>query len=321
MSALPKTLRATRLPTFLVGGAPTSGTTSLHHYLAQHPQIFMSPIKEPTFFGAADMLARPDFRPAIERDQAALKSFLAGPMTQTARYWVTERTDYEKLFRNAADQPAIGESSASYLWLPSAAPAIRTALPDVKIVFLLRDPADRLFSWHLMSQRNAPQTTFRDWLLAQMRDVSGGLSALHRRLDGGLYATHLRRFFEYFPREQVRVYTTETFRTDTSAVLRSVLSFIGVDASQPIDVTHQFNETFVPRFPFVHRLRQRFLRQTSVIGWLPATAQRSLQRLYRRPRGPVAIPPDDRQLVIDYYRDDILRTQDLIGMDLSAWLR
>lgn len=77
---MPET-RKPRLPNFILAGAPTCGTTSLHHYLHQHPQVFMSPVKEPTFFAASDMLSRDDFLRVIKRDRGALQAYLNGPQT------------------------------------------------------------------------------------------------------------------------------------------------------------------------------------------------------------------------------------------------
>jgi len=312
--------RALKLPNFFVAGAPTSGTTSLHHYLRQHPQVYMSSIKEPTFFAAADIRVREDLLPIIERDRAALRAYLKGPQLRPVRYWVTEWDDYVELFRNVRDQIAIGEASASYIWFPSAAPAIRSRLPGARLIFLLRDPAERLFSAYLATLGRDPRVTFRAWVLKAMNDRG---QAVHHPvpLDGGLYATHLQRFFDRFPPDQVRVYLYEAFRADAAAVLRDILAFLGVDPDQPIDVSRRHNETMVPRFPALDRLRRRILGNASLTWWLPAPAGRALRELYHRRKRAFPMDPDDRRMVIDYYRDEILRAADLIGRDLSAWLR
>ena len=136
--------RAPKLPNFFIAGVPKAGTTSLHRYLCQHPQVYMSPIKEPTFFAAADLLSQDDFRRRQERERAALQSYLAGPQAGPAPLYVTDWDDYLKLFRNVQDETAIGDASAGYFWLPSAAGAIRAKVPDARLIFMLRDPADRV---------------------------------------------------------------------------------------------------------------------------------------------------------------------------------
>ena len=317
---MPET-RVPKLPNFILAGAPTSGTTSLHHYMGQHPQVYMSPIKEPTTFAAADMLCHPDFRRAIERKKEALHAYLAGPRVESARFWVPEWNDYLRLFANVRDQTAIGEGSVSYFWLPGAARAIQEKIPDVKLIFILRDPTDRLFSWYLMTLQTEPQVKFRDRLQRELRETGGNSPSLLRQFDGGRYATQLQRFVDLFPREQIRIYLYESFRADAQAVMRDIFAFLGVDPHHPIDMSHRHNETLVPRFPAVARLRQRILGNVPLSTWLPGPAGNALRNFYYRRKGDFAIDPDDRRMVIDYYRDEILRAEDLIGRDLSAWLR
>jgi hypothetical protein len=310
-----------RPPNFIIAGAPTSGTTSLHHCLSQHPQVYMSSIKEPNFFAAADMLTRDDFLRDIKRDQAALKAYLASPMVQPARYRLTEWGDYLRLFRNVSNQIAIGEASISYIWMPSAAPAIRAKLPHARLIFMLRNPADRLLSWYMMSLKDDPHITLRDQLRKEMSEGYPRETGLLRQFDGGMYAMHLRRFLDIFPRDQVRVYLYESYRADPRAVLRDIFAFLGVDPDQPIDMSRRLNETMTPRFPAMHRLRRRIFGNSPLTDWLPARVSYTLRGLYNQRRGNFSMDPDDRRMVIEYYREEILRTQELIGRDLSAWLR
>lgn len=312
-----------KLPTFILAGANTSGTTSLHDYLRQHPQIFMSRIKEPTFFAAADMLARDAFVRPITRDRAALAAFLAGPQNRPARYWVSEWDQYVRLFRDVRDHIAIGESSASYFWLPSAAAAIKARLPEVRLIFVLRHPAERLFSWYVMHLARDPALTFRAWFTAARAAGGDGGPSDGRYtlpLDGGWTGANVQRFLDHFPREQLRFYRYESYLADAPALLRDLFAFLGVDPNQQIDMSYRLNETLVPRFPLLDRLRRRVLGRTPLTTWLPAAVATPLRRWYRRRRRASSMDPGDRQLVLDVYRDDIRRTADLIGHDLSSWL-
>lgn len=313
-----------KLPNFILAGTNTSGTTALYHHLRQHPQIYLSPVKEPTSFAAADMLARPSFRSSIERNRVSLQAYLAGTMDQVRHYWVPEWEDYVQLFRNATDQTAIGEGSVNYFWLPGAAAAIRAKLPDVRLIVLLRNPTERLFSWYLKNLATHPGLTFRDWFL-EAREPGGDGATENGRFtlpfDGCWYTPHLQRFFDLFPRRQIRIYLHDDYRANGPAVLQDVCEFVGVNPDQPIDTTRQVNETRVPRFPWIEKLRRRFLRHVPLTLWLPDRVGRTLRAWYRRRRGAYHMTPDDRQLAIDFYREEIRRTADLIDRDLSAWLR
>jgi hypothetical protein len=307
---------AGRLPNFFVAGAPKAGSTALYFFLAQHPQVYMSPVKEPTFFGAADIVASPVWdlvrrrvvaKPGIRDYSSTLRA--SGPL-------VLEWDDYVALFRDARDEIAIGEASVSYLWQPSAAGAIHARIPEARLIFMLRDPAERLFTHWLGSAWRTPRATFRERFLG----------ALHREGIGrnlvaiGRYATHLRRFLDLFPRHQTLVLLYDDYRADAQAVLRKIFSFLGVDPAFPVDASRRHGETAVPRFRLLHAARDRLVGAAPLLPWLPEGARRALKGLYRRAPSE-RMTPADRRMVIDYYRDEIEGLQALLGRDLSAWLR
>ncbi len=197
-------------------------------------------------------------------------------------------------------------------------------MPRAKLIFVLRDPTERLYTQYLRSVRTGNRATFRDWVVQAMQlkpDRRQGMQRHPVPLDCGLYATHLQQYFQGFPREQVRIYLYEDYRADARAVLRDIFGFLGVNADHPVDLSRRHNETLVPRFRAWERLRQRMLGQTPLTAWLPAPLRRTLRGIYNRGKAHYALAPEDRRLVIDYYRDEILRTQELIGRDLSAWLK
>jgi len=308
---------AVPLPNFFVAGAPKAGTTSLYYFLAQHPQVYMSPIKEPTFFGAADILAssvRDIVLQRVVHDRGPLERYLTG--MHASGPLVLEWDDYVQLFRNVRDEIAVGEASVSYLWQPSAAGAIRARLPAARLVFLLRDPAERLFTQWLGSAWRDGHASFRERFLAALEPEGIGRTVVAI----GRYATHLRRFFEIFPREQVSVLLYDDYRIDPRGVLRAIFEFVGVDPAYPVDVSRRHGETWVPRSRVLHAVRDRLFGAAPVAPWLPERVRRGLHWLYRRPPAD-KMSPADRRMVIDYYRDEILGTQELIGRDLSAWLR
>jgi hypothetical protein len=314
---------AQHVPNFFIAGAPKAGTTSLYLYLAQHPQVYMSPIKEPTFFGATDLLAGAYGDGIVRRaarDRIALRAHLERSPTTAGSIrdvlWVFEWEDYLELFRNVRDETAIGEASTGYFWLPTAADTIRSTVPGARLIFMLRDPAERVFSSYLVRFWRDPLPSFRSWFHAAQHERDLGWSAV----EAGRYATHLQRYAEVFPREQLRIYLHEDYRADARAVLRDACVFLGVDPDHPIDVSRRHNETVVPRFPRLHTLRRRLFGSAFAPRWIPDGARRALWRLYYRQRGDLAMDPADRRMVIDYYRDEIVRTADFLGRDLAGWL-
>jgi hypothetical protein len=311
----------TPLPNFIIAGVPKAGTTSLYGYLGQHPQIFLSPIKEPTFFGADEFIARssPEARAIIARREREIREQLERGGRLSADFGLVRDWDtYLRLFANAGTRPAIGEASVSYFWLPGAAAQIRERLPHTRIIVMLRDPADRLFSHYLSSAWHQPGASFRERFEAGLEPGDDWQPAL----DVGRYATHLQRFFAAFPPPQRSIHLYEEYASDPPRVLRSLFAFLAVNPDQRVDVSRRERAPAVPRYPRLHALRQQLLGGGPLLGrWMPEGLKRAIRRVYHRPRAEVRMSPDDRRMVVDYYREEILRTADLIGRDLSAWLR
>ncbi len=313
----------TTLPNFFIAGVAKAGTTSLYHYLEQHPQIYMSPIKEPGFFAATDLASgQYHVRPRVVRDPAALEPYLHRPTPPGDEPLVLDWTAYLALFRGVRDEAAIGEASVGYYFhLPGVPRAIRDRVPDARLIFVLRDVAERLFAVYLGGRWLRPGLSFRAWFeLAQRggeeaRDIRGSVVA-------GRYATHLRRFLTVFPAHQMRMFLYEDYRADARRVLRDIFSFLGVDPGVAVDLSRRYNEAVAPRLRVLHVLRQRLAaRAPRALGWIPERVRRALRTLYYVETPRVAMAPEDRQMVIDHYRDEILRTGDLLGRDLSDWLR
>ena len=123
-------------------GTGKAGTTSLHHYLNQHPQIYMSPVKEPCYF--ASEIRRDHLSPAMERNIRRQTGRLAGRLNDgkpvhPLGWLAVEWDDYLRLFQGVTDETAIGEASAAYLWSESAARNIHTRIPNAKIIMILRE--------------------------------------------------------------------------------------------------------------------------------------------------------------------------------------
>jgi hypothetical protein len=297
------------LPNFFFIGVAKSGSTSLYHYLAQHPDVFMSTPKEPRYFA---YLADP--------------RHFTGPGDE--RVWdraVTEHDAYCSLFSKAGAARAVGEASVIYLPHRATAETIARHVPDARIIALLRDPVERAHSAFLYHCRDAYETcsTFEEALAAEPGRIGAGWHYGWHYRDQGHYHRNLTPYYEHFDAAQIRVFLTDDLARDAEATLAEAYRFLGVDDSFKPDMRRRHNRSGVPR----SRLAQRVLTREHPVKeaikkvvpeeWGHRVIDRILPANLERP----AIRPETRAELEAGYEDDHRRLEQLLGRDLSAWLR
>jgi hypothetical protein len=189
----PLTVRPTsRLPNFLMIGAMKTGTTSLWHYLRSHPQVFMSDIKEVMFF-------------------------------DPRHKWNRGLDWYERQFEQAPDDTvALGEASTSYTKFPTVRDVpnrIASVLPDVKLIYMVRHPVERMQSHYLYALSRGKES----------RPIEQAFAEDPAYLDISRYALQLEQYEPYFGRDQFLLLDSRDLRNDRVETLRKVFGFIGVD--------------------------------------------------------------------------------------------
>jgi hypothetical protein len=311
-------MRDARAPDFFLIGAPKSGTTTLYHWLAAHPSIHMSPIREPCFFAPEVVDYTERSRAFNKADAPSLRAWLDGPMTGARSHgMVLDWNDYLSLFRYAGDTAVLGEASGNYLHSWNAPSRLKERIPGARMIVLLRKPADRLFS-HFASAVAAGEAggRFGEWIDEQLRSES-----IREPRFGpvwtGMYAHHLKRWLAHFPRDRMSIHLYDDYRVDPAGVLEDVFTFLGVDPRHRIDTTRRHNVTGVPRWPAVRPLLSPVARMATSV--LP---ERAVSRLKGWYRGPARFTPTaaDRVLLSRIYSDDMRELRDLLARDLSHWI-
>ena len=194
-------------PNFFIVGAAKSGTTSLYAYLNQHPEVYMSPIKEPNYFSTdIDLEAiRPQVKERIKL--LDIDSFINGPMdTKIHRAFITKEDQYLALFRNVKNEKAIGDASASYLYSKVAAQNIYKFNSEAKIIIVLRHPVQRMYSHYLMDRRMAVTTLEFEKALLEDRNnpsQSWGSKSLYYELSE--YFEQVERYYDLFSSKQILI--------------------------------------------------------------------------------------------------------------------
>lgn len=294
------------MPNFLIIGAAKAGTTSLYGYLEQHPQVYMSSIKEPRFF-------------ALEGEKLDFR----GPAQSINHTSVTTLAEYSQLFEEATAQTAIGEASTVYLSHPKAAERIKHYIPDVKLIAVLRDPAERAFSSYLHLVRDGYETlSFAEALEAEPVRIKENWQPLWYYKERGFYYRQLQKYFKLFEPEQIQIYLYEDLAKNGTGVTQDISRFLGINDNFTPDLTRK-NVSGIPKNRFLQNLLTRKNPLKSILKpLLPESLRQSIvQNVSQRNLGAKpTLSPQTRQNLIAIYREDILQLQDFIQRDLSSWL-
>jgi hypothetical protein len=290
-------------------GAAKSGTTALHHYLKQHPEIFLSKVKEPRFF-------------AFEGQKL---DFCGPGDSQYQKQIFANFDDYCDLFETVRHEKAIGEISPLYLSQPGTARRIAKRLPNAKLIAILRHPAERAYSQFLMHRRdgNEPLKDFAKALEAEEQRQRDNWLPIWFYRQRGFYFQQLSSFYNHVPPDQIRVFLYDDFVKTPINIIRDICQFLGVNPDFSPDMSYRPNVSQMPRFRLVNKiLLQPHPIKSALEKFLPLTFRdRVRNRLLEINSAQTAPLPEKirRQLIADY-EPDILQLQKLIGRDLSPWL-
>ncbi len=208
-------VRGGRLPDFLVIGAPKAGTTALHAALAQHPDLYLSPVKEPKYYMCGDS-PPPTYK---------------GPGdAHSNQEWVWQRAQYRQLFANAPEEALCGESTPFYLYNRDARRRIATDIPNAKLIAVLRDPVDRTYSnWmHLWVDGLEPCADVVEACRREAKRIDDGWAPFWHYQSLGMYGRQLADLFEQFPAEQVLVLRYRELVDEPQATLAKTSRFLGI---------------------------------------------------------------------------------------------
>ncbi len=299
-----------RLPDFLVIGAPKAGTTALHHYLRQHPQIFLNPLKDSHFFlfdGKPPLMHGPSDG---LRQAEMIHSF----------------EDYRRLFAKADDAATVGEVCIRYLDSPVAPERIARRLANVRLIVILRQPVERAWSHFRMYRGNGSEPC-ADFTRALADERQGLRDDWYRGryFHLGLYHQHLLPWFERFGQDRILVLLYDDLVRDPGTLLHQVFTFVGVDPAFTPDTSRPYNVTGEIANPLVRRLwsSTRSLRSRTA-RYVPLAWRGRLSGLIAgarvKPGTKARLSPPVYRALLNDYREDLVQLQALIGRDLSDWL-
>lgn len=283
------------LPSFLIIGAAKSGTTTLFEYLGEHPQVFVPENKEPNFFG------------------------LDENYDKGMNY-------YASMFAEAQPHQICGEASTDYAkWpkFPEAAARIADRLPQVKLIYIMRNPIDRAYSYYTQVNRYRPiHESFEDYIFR----TSEALDASH-------YMLQIQQYLKFFPRESLLFLLLEDLTQQPDRTVKQVCRFIGIDDT--IDCTKEIVIANQGKQIFEDTIRSKITAPLRSIPLVAATAKLLPQNwrdhaynfLQKSPYGkgirnqysPQPMRPETRQMLVDRFRLPNQELSQFLDRDLSHW--
>lgn len=301
-----------RRPNLFIIGAAKSGTTSLYEYLAGHPEVFMSPVKEPMYFS-------PDV-------QGVTRKRMSHPDGEA---------DYLALFDGARGEKILGEASTRYMVSRAAPRLIRDFDSAARIVATLRNPVDMAHALHFERVAYGMET-ITDFAKAMEADDD---RLAGRRLRGdttpeyGAYRPNARfgeqlaRWFECFDREQVHVLLFDDLVADTQAAFRRLLQFLDVDSSYALESFNAYRRSHRRRGGVIGAVTggrpARFLSHRLLPALVGRNRGEALRwqyrqsRLARKDQSRAAMPAELRLRLEEEFAPDVARLSEMLGRDLS----
>lgn len=298
---------------FLIIGAAKSGTTSLHHHLAALPGAFFSPIKEPNYHARADI--HPDcfsrsFRANHPND---LSSYLQTPVPRPPKdiAFVRSESDYLRLFEGAdpARHSVIGEASTSTLWSPTALESVEQMNPEAKVLVVIRDPVERMFSHYLMARKYGFTTLpFKEAVERDLLTKNPGWGQSEQFFELGCYGAQLAPWVRKWPEGNLRILrTTDLNLMETWMNLAVWLGLSGTTdwASRAASPSGQANVAGGARYLHMNRLLTATGLKSGLARWLPTAVKKRIKRGYYDANAKLPMLQDsDRDWAAQLYAED-----------------
>jgi hypothetical protein len=307
-------------PDFFIVGAAKSGTTALQQTLASHTDIYMSPIKEPNYFYTE--VAIEELRKGLQeklKKENAPQWINDGMQGELWNAFIRDESLYKKLFSKAKPSQKCGEASVSYLYSLKAAENIYQYNPLAKIIIILRNPTERAWSHYNMENRMG---LVDGDFINNFNNCKVKANPIWGRdpifLNGGLYYEQVKRYLTIFPKEQVLICFYDDYKLNAKNTISKILSFIGVPVNSEIELignkkTNEARKSIVDDFLVSGGLKSSLRKVLRLVG-----LHKLLKQLLSK-ENKEQLPSTFKLLLNEYYKDDIEKLENLIGVNLNHW--
>jgi len=298
------------VPNFLIIGAARSGTTALCNTLGQHPDIYISSLKEPHFL-------------AFCGDKLAFRG--PGDDVLINREAVTDFEAYQGLFSGVRGEAAIGEGSVSTLYYHQRTiDNIRRFTPNAKLIVILRNPIQRAFSsfLYMMAHGHEPLHDFERALDEEQQRISDNWHHIWHYTRMGLYAGQFAPFLDAFGEDRIKVVLFEDLKSAPTETVENLFRFLSVNPKFEADSSTQVNRSGIPRSRLLQHVLYRVSERQRVKRALKAIVPLKVREWVRRTNlSHPSMPSSAQPRLNAIFEQDVLQLQELLNRDLSHWLK
>ena len=300
------------LPDFLIIGAAKAGTTSLHNYLNKSRHIFMSFPKEPKYFSYSNV------------DVA-----FSGPGDNLVKKEIIKNFEaYCDLF--PVKDKLKGESSADNLYYYKyVIPAIKANLNDPVIMIILRNPIERAFSAYTHLRRDdREKNDFETGLELEDFRINQGYEFIWHYKKAGLYYNQVKAYIENF--SKCKIFLFEDLKNDAQKVVNGICDILNIPYFS-INSKKIYHQSGIPKNNWKTYFYRNILVKDNIVKenikiFLPQIIRKKIreklsERFFNNNLLKLKMNPESKNVLIEYFREDILKLQDLINRDLTAWLK
>jgi len=297
-----------KLPNFFIVGAAKSGTSSLHNYLNQHPEVFM---------------------PSYNKEGMKVKEprFLIKDLVQHRLHnGVWDWEEYKSLFNKVKDEISIGESTVLYLYyFEEAIRNIKYRLDEnVRIIIMLRNPVDRAFSAYTHVARSVKeQLSFEEALDIEHErlELDPALTPMVMYKDMGLYYNMVKAYLDNF--ENVHIIMYEDFKSDTEKVVKKTLEFLGLNLKVSLETGLKHNvggkswkTPFLKHFFMKDNFVKKLFRMVLSFS-LRKKVRIFLESILKQKSKP--INKETRDNLVMFFKEDVSKLEQLLQINLKHW--
>ncbi len=274
-------------------GTPKAGTTSLHHYLNEFPEILMSSKKEPDYFSDKEILEQ-----GLYYGESRIDSLIK----------------YNNLFSKRDKEKFLGEASVSYLFYPEVSKRIKEYNPESKIIIMLRNPIDRAFSHYLMDYRlGLTSKSFEEEFKNQE-----SLNFQQHFLLGNYY-NQVKKYLEVFETENVHIIWYSDFKQNAEKELQKVIEFIGLNSDFEVDFNKVYNSFSMPNNNIIRKIYSVVWLRKILTFIFPKKLVNSIKSILFNKEKKPKLSAASREVLFSYYKSDIEDLEQLLSVNLSRW--